>query len=274
MTQKAHKLGMKSTVFYNASGLPNRPENRTTARDLVTLARALYRDFPEDYRYFSTREFAYRGAVFANHNHLMNSFQGMDGIKTGYINASGFNLAASAVRDHRRLIGVVMGGDSARARDNKMAQLLNEAFANRRSTIMVAKAEEPATADETAESTVAEAPAATMSLSPIGRAEASPAAPRKAVGDRSGDQWGIQLGAFTKHAAAEKAAHTALAKLPMARGKVLQIVAPEKTDKEPLYRVRLGNFTKHEADHACSVLHRKHQKCALVAPAAVKMARS
>ena len=115
MTQKARKLGMKNTIFYNASGLPGRPENQTTARDLVTLARALYRDFPQDYHYFSTKEFSWRGATFTNHNHLMNSFQGMDGIKTGYINASGFNLAASAVRDHRRLIGAVGCGGIRRA---------------------------------------------------------------------------------------------------------------------------------------------------------------
>jgi len=88
------------------------------------------------------------------------------------------------------------------------------------------------------------------------------------------DHWSIQLGAFTQHAAAEKAAHVALSKVPMARGKTLQILAPEKTDKERLYRVRLVNFSKREADQACSALHRKHLKCALVAPSAVKLARS
>src|ERR1700730_6325855 len=147
MTQKARKLGMKNTVFHNASGLPD-PLNRTTARDLATLARALYRDFPDHYHYFSTREFVYHGTVHANHNHLMSSFQGMDGIKTGYINASGFNLAASAKRDNRRLIGVVMGGESARTRDAHMAQLLNQAFASKRSGMMVASAEEPAVSED------------------------------------------------------------------------------------------------------------------------------
>jgi D-alanyl-D-alanine carboxypeptidase len=276
MTLKARKLGMKNTVFYNASGLPNRNENRTTARDLATLARALYRDFPKDYHYFATREFTYRGAVFANHNHLMNSFEGMDGIKTGYINASGFNLAASAVRDHRRLIGIVMGGQSAHARDVRMAQLLNEAFANHRDTLMVAKAKEPTSEPE---DTAMAAEAPTMSMSPIGRAEAAPAdAPKLAerpAGERgTSDRWSIQLGAFTQHAAAEKAAHTALAKLPMAHSKTLQILAPEKSDKERLYRVRLVSFSKREADQACSLLHRKRLKCALVAPTSIKLARS
>lgn len=271
MTQKARKLGMKNTVFYNASGLPNRQQNTTTARDLATLARALYRDFPQDYHYFATREFTWHGATFANHNHLMNSFEGMDGIKTGYINASGFNLAASAVRDHRRLIGIVMGGQSARLRDAKMAQLLNDAFANRSARVMVAKAEEPSNADEPAESSPAGR--AVAALSPVGRAEAAPIATRK-MPEPAHEQWGIQLGAFKHHGAAKKAGRAAVAELPAAMGKSLQILAPGKTDKERLYRVRLVNFTKGEADHACSILHRKHQKCALIAPSSVKMARS
>jgi D-alanyl-D-alanine carboxypeptidase len=274
MTQKARKLGMKNTTFYNASGLPSRPENQTTARDLVTLARALYRDFPQDYHYFATREFSWRGATFANHNHLMNSFQGMDGIKTGYINASGFNLAASAVRDHRRLIGIVMGGQSARLRDAKMAQLLNDGFANKFGRVMVAKADEPvqtAAAEEPAPSTPAGR--AVAALSPVGRAEASPVATPK-MAEIPGEQWSIQLGAFSHHGAAEKAAHAATKLLPMAKDKPLQIIAPSKTDKERFYRVRLVNFTKHEADHACSLLHRKHQKCSLVAPTPVKVART
>ena len=278
MTAKAKKLGMKSTVFYNASGLPSRSENRTTARDLATLARALYRDFPEDYRYFSTREFTYRGAVFANHNHLMNSFEGMDGIKTGYINASGFNLAASAVRNHRRLIGVVMGGQSARARDIRMAALLNDAFANRGSHVMVAKAEAPASepADASvADATLADEPA--LSLSPIGRAEAAPASGRKvlaerAPAERNADRWGIQLGAFAQRATAERAAHGPLAKLAVVKGRTLQVIAPDKSEKEQFYRVRLVNLTKHEADKACTLLHRKHQKCTLVAPSALRLA--
>ena len=143
MTQTARAMGMDRTTFHNASGLPN-PFQFTTARDLSTLARRLYVDFPQDYHYFATEEFTYHGVNYANHNHLMNSFAGMDGIKTGFIHASGFNLAASAVRNNRRLIGVVMGGVSARARDVKMASLLNAAFDGRPSPdIMMAGNQQP-----------------------------------------------------------------------------------------------------------------------------------
>jgi D-alanyl-D-alanine carboxypeptidase len=130
MNAEAQALGMTRTNFHNASGLPD-PLQYTTARDLAKLALALYRTFPHEYRYFATEEFDYNGAIYTNHNHLMEAFAGMDGIKTGFINASGFNLAASAVRNNRRLIGVIMGGRTAQSRDMDMAELLDDAFAHR-----------------------------------------------------------------------------------------------------------------------------------------------
>src|SRR5215471_14038607 len=128
MTAKARQLGMTSTVYRNASGLPD-PEQRTTARDVAQLALALYHDFPREYRYFATRQFFFRGRVIPTHNHLLDWYDGADGIKTGYIGASGFNLAASAVRNGHRVIGVVMGGSSAALRDREMASLLDQGFA-------------------------------------------------------------------------------------------------------------------------------------------------
>lgn len=130
MNAEARALGMSRTNFRNASGLPDRFQY-TTARDLSKLALALYRTFPREYAYFATENFTYGGQIYPNHNHLMSAFQGMDGIKTGFINASGFNLAASAVRNNRRLIGVIMGGRTAESRDMEMAELLDDAFARR-----------------------------------------------------------------------------------------------------------------------------------------------
>ena len=128
MTSKARVLGMSSTVFRNASGLPD-PNQVTTAWDMYRLGRALIRDFPRYYSYFSTRRFYYRGQGFDNHNHLMESYSGMDGIKTGFINSSGFNLVASAKRGGHRLIGVVFGGPSAVRRDRHMREILDDGFA-------------------------------------------------------------------------------------------------------------------------------------------------
>jgi D-alanyl-D-alanine carboxypeptidase len=123
MTAKARALGMNGTVFRNASGLPDDGQ-RTTARDMAVLGMALQRRFPHHYAYFSTTQFAYRGKSVAGHNELLKSMRGVDGIKTGYIRASGFNIVTSVARGGRRLIVVVMGGDSARARNAHVAELI------------------------------------------------------------------------------------------------------------------------------------------------------
>jgi D-alanyl-D-alanine carboxypeptidase len=127
MTTQARRLGMSRTTFRNASGLPHE-DQRTTARDLSILAMSLIKNHPQHYRYFSRQRFVYGKRTLGNHNRMLASYTGMDGIKTGYTNASGFNLAASAVRKGRRLVAVVMGGNSAPARDVRMAKLLDRGF--------------------------------------------------------------------------------------------------------------------------------------------------
>ena len=127
MTRRAHEIGMKSTTFVNASGLHN-PRQKTTARDMVQLGRYMLMRYPHYYRYFSTKQFTYRGQTYGNHNRLMSSYDGMDGIKTGYINASGFNLLASAKQDGRRLIGVVFGGRTTATRNAHMREILDAGF--------------------------------------------------------------------------------------------------------------------------------------------------
>lgn len=127
MTATAHRLGMMNTVFRNASGLPN-PDHTTTARDIATLSRAMLRDFPDLYPVFSKVQYRYRGLGIENHNHLLRTMPGVDGIKTGFTNAAGFTLAASAVRGDRRLIAVVLGGPSRLGRDDNVEDLLNIGF--------------------------------------------------------------------------------------------------------------------------------------------------
>ncbi len=124
MTGKARALGMSHTVYLNASGLPN-PGQITTARDQALLGRAIQDRFPKYYRYFSTLSFTYKGHAMRNHNKLLGSMDGIDGIKTGYVNASGFNLLASLRRNNRHLVAVVMGGRSGKSRDARMRELLN-----------------------------------------------------------------------------------------------------------------------------------------------------
>ena len=123
MTAKARALGMKNTTYYNASGLPH-DEQYTTARDQAQLGRAIFERFPSYYRYFSTRSFDFRGKSMRNHTHLLGQVEGVDGIKTGYVNASGFNIVTSAARAGKRVIAVVFGGRTASARDAKVTSLI------------------------------------------------------------------------------------------------------------------------------------------------------
>ncbi len=127
MTKTAKQLGMKQTVFKNASGLPNSAQ-LTTARDMAILARALMSRFPDYYEFFNTQSFRYNGRTYQTHNRVLKNYPGADGLKTGYTRASGYNLATSVERNGHRLIGIVLGGKSARSRDAQMMALLDEGF--------------------------------------------------------------------------------------------------------------------------------------------------
>ena len=141
MTRKAQTLGMSRTIYKNASGLPDSAQV-TTARDQSTLGRAVQERFPRYYKYFSIRTFTFRGQSIGNHNHLLGRVEGVDGIKTGYVSASGFNLVTSVHRGNRYLVAVVMGGSSAGSRDAKMRDLISEKIAQasvKRTAPMVAE---------------------------------------------------------------------------------------------------------------------------------------
>ncbi|HVY42186.1 MAG TPA: serine hydrolase [Hyphomicrobiaceae bacterium] len=154
MTQKARALGMSATVFKNPHGLPD-PDQVTTARDMVTLALHLYDDFPRYYPLFSIRAFHYGGKSFRNHNTLLGSFEGVDGIKTGYTAASGFNIVTSVRRDGKHVVGVVFGGSSAASRNVLMRALLRRSIAEAstvktRKPVLVARAAERRSAERQA----------------------------------------------------------------------------------------------------------------------------
>ncbi len=127
MTLRARALGMSRTTFRNASGLPD-PDQVTTARDLALLARHIVQDYPVEYRYFSTPYFSFHGRYIPNHDRMLQSYPGADGLKTGYTDASGCNLVTSALNGNVRLIGVVLGASNGGERDNHMASLLDAGF--------------------------------------------------------------------------------------------------------------------------------------------------
>jgi len=270
MTAKARKLGMASTRFQNPHGLPNAGQV-TTARDLSVLAIALQRDHGEFYHYFSTPSLRFGGRVLPNHNRLMARYPGMDGLKTGYTNASGFNLAASARRDGRRLVAVVMGGKTAAWRDNRMESLLNAAFGvGSAGSALIASAEpEAKPAAKTARSstkktTVAKAAPKTTKKAPVQVAKASTKTKAKppvqiAEGDsdvanaKASGGWAIQVGAYNDR----KAGQAALAKLTGIAG--TPKLVPSSNGK--VYRARFVGLSQEAARSACAKLEKKGTDC-------------
>ncbi len=299
MNRKAVAIGMNSTYFTNACGLHN-AKQVTTARDMARLGRALIYDYPRYYRYFSMQNFSYKGNIYANHNHLMETYRGMDGIKTGYIVPSGFNLVASAKRGDRRLIGVVFGGRSAKSRDAQMASLLDSGFA-RPSTVAVANAA-PAQKPVVAATNTATGDAARWGeLAPmlqnkavanvIGQgdidpivisrldpsrssADSVPAKPDAPMltspaalpkGSETRD-WSIQIGAFNSRVKTDEALQAAQRNLSPALGHGVAMIAPLQTTQGWVFRGRLGGFTKQEAAQACGAL----SHCIAVSPNATQ----
>lgn len=287
MTQKARQLGMSSTVFRNASGLPN-SEQVTTARDLAKLANALMRDYPHYYAIFSVQSYAYRGRVLTNHNRMLGNYEGSDGLKTGYTVASGFNLVMSAVRDNRRLIGVVMGGTSAAQRDRTMAALMDRGFSLAQAMQLSpwTSLRKPASARYTAAqfdpgSSFAEAyrPPATppQQVSPKYAGFVPPAPPTPAAATAFSaarpattpapapdlptlGSWVIQVGSFSEPQAAQAALERATAALPDARS-ASAIVDEVQMANRVFHRARLINLSQDQAVEGCKRLEKRKVYC-------------
>ncbi len=263
MTAKARELGMRSTTFRNASGLPNSGQV-STARDMATLSIRLMQDFPQYYDYFQTRNFAYKGKRYNNHNRLLKRYDGADGIKTGYIRASGFNLAASVVRNGRRVVAVVFGGRTSRSRDDHMVELLDRSFVQLASWGVPEPDRLPprnpmrpsiSLALATGEGTQ-ERSASDSGLGLVSRAEAA----------RSSDAgWTVQVGAFGRYDQAQLAAAAAAMRVPDILNGAQVAVQPTAHRGDTLFRARLtGLQSRTTAVEACRRLERQHSTPCLV----------
>lgn len=327
LTRKARQLGMKNTVFKNASGLPHR-DQVTTARDMATMFRALQRHFPSYYRYFKHKQFVFRGQKHRAHTRLLGKCRGVDGVKTGFINASGFNLVSSAIRNNVRIFAVVMGGNTGAWRDKRIENLINQSFPkafdlnkNRlrqrsipeQRQMLWANFEPPhkplhlapkpsakqlkQTVDEAIEAieqvdvgmdaliaqSIAEAPKSTeapetpmesvsmTSVAPEGgeNVEVVEGLPSRhdalllsniianesyddddVEGAKKADKgWAAQFGAFATEADAQSKADLLVSLIPNLPGKIS--VTPALNRRTPLYRARLVNVTKSEAESVC-----------------------
>lgn len=268
MTRKARALGMSRTTFRNASGLPH-SKQRSTARDMARLGIAMRRDFPHYYHYFKTRSFSWKGRKFGNHNKLLSSYSGTDGIKTGFINASGFNLVASVERRGTRLIGVVFGGRTGRTRDAHMKQILDASFKRVKPTEIrnqLVSAGQAKRASVPMPKTLPSAPPKRLRVrSNIELANAAnetdylDATPVVATGAKT--VWSVQIGSFAKranaHRAAVRARRTADSVLSMTPARLTLVTRGDM----PLWRVRFHNLDEIEARSACAALFADGSPC-------------
>ncbi|WP_458095143.1 D-alanyl-D-alanine carboxypeptidase family protein [Roseomonas sp. WA12] len=260
MTRKARAISMSRTTFRNASGLPDRAQV-TTARDIALLSRRLIRDFPERYAYFSASGFDWRGRYIGGHNRLLTTYEGADGIKTGYIDASGYNLAASAVRDGRRLVAVMFGGATGTARDAHVMALLDHGFetvnpaAGR--TMMAARG---------GLRLVGLAQAAPPLRPPVPRVvpqrqvvahTAAPHTSRPTATGASAHGWSVQLGAYTGRVAAQ-----AVARRAASRGGAVQ-VRRVRVRSSWLWRARVVGLAHQQARRVCRAVR---SECVVISP--------
>ena len=225
MTKYARELGMSNTTFKNASGLPNRAQ-LTSVRDISILSHALISNFPEKYKLFKKEKFTYKGKVYKTHNRLMQSYEGADGIKTGYIRASGFQLAFSAVRDNKRLIGVIFGGDTGNQRDKSLKIIMDKEFAELG----------------------------------INNKEKKRIVKKESKKNKS-DAYSIVVGTFKYRNNAEKQIKLIKRKYPKTTNKKKSIVVLIKVSGKQLYESRFENFSKKDAYTACNRLKKYNRDC-------------
>ena len=252
MTRKAKKLGMTRTTFRNASGLPNRGQ-LSTARDMATLGIAIRKNHPKFFKLFKTKSFIYKGIKYTNHNNLLGSYSGTDGIKTGYTNASGFNLVASVERNGQRIIGVVFGGKKARSRDKHMVTLLNKYFKTTLSKPLVRIAKPSELPKTRPKIVLAEKNIKNFRIPP------------KIINNIEED-WFIQIGAFKNRLNAHKAARNArnvvpeqLGNLPASLSKITK--SSTNNNLQYLWRVRFVELAENQARSVCAELWTSGLSC-------------
>ena len=257
MTRKAKKLGMTRTTFRNASGLPNRGQ-LSTARDMATLGIAIRKNHPKFFKLFKTKSFIYKGIKYTNHNNLLGSYSGTDGIKTGYTNASGFNLVASVERNGQRIIGVVFGGKKARSRDKHMVTLLNKYFKTSLSKPLVRIAK-PSELPKIR-------PKIVMAEKNIKNFKIPHKITNNIIPNNVEEDWFIQIGAFKNRLNAHKAARNArnivpeqLGNLPASLSKITK--SSTNNNLQYLWRVRFVELAENQARSVCAELWTSGLSC-------------
>jgi D-alanyl-D-alanine carboxypeptidase len=273
MTLRAQELGMVNTRFVNANGLPD-SRQISTARDIALMSRAVMRDYPQYYSYFGTQQFTFRSRTIKNHNGLLGKMPGVDGLKTGYTNASGYNLAASAVRGGRRLIAVVLGGSSTAARDNNVEDLLVTGFdvlARRDRGEKITLAQnlfEPEPQGQIMRPSIGQGDGEQDGLqialvnnpTPVRTLPKPVATPAKAV--KAKGAYRVQVGAFKSQTLAKQQINLSAKKF----AKVFDDAATSVESAGGSFRAQFVGLSADQASKACSTLKAARQVCLIISP--------
>lgn len=264
MTNTARKLGMKHTTFKNASGLPNSAQ-KSTARDMATLAMAVYHHFPQYYKWFSAQSFKYQGRTVTGHNHLLQTFAGADGMKTGYTAASGYNIVTSAHRNNKRVIAVTMGHKYWNERDKKAALMMDKGLhalknsnkidiAALNSAINGKNAVKVARLAKTHNTPVPTTKKTTNSVS---------AAPKVAA--VANGRYAVQVGSFSNYKRAKN--YAASVKNNLAKKFAVHDIAVEKIEAAngTMYRSKVVGLAKSDAAKICANMKRQKKSCFVTA---------
>ena len=235
MTAKARKLGMSRTTFRNASGLPHRGQ-MSTAKDMAVLTRAIITHFPKYYHLFSRQAFTFQGRTYRTHNKVLKTFRGAEGMKTGYIRASGYNLVTTAKRNGKRIIGVVFGSNTSRARNHHMKQLLTRAFKAKKST-------KPRVIYKT-------------------KIKKIKSDKKNALAPNNKRIWGVQVGAFYNRKPALNLAKKISSKYSkVLKGGYVRVMPLRNSRNRILYRARIIGIGKRNAYRTCIVLKKYRKPC-------------
>ena len=254
MTERAYRLGMSRSIFKNASGLPNRSQI-STARDMAILSIALRRDFPKYFKYFKTKKFFFRGRAHRNHNKLLRRLPGTDGIKTGYIRASGFNIAVSVKYKNRRLVGTFFGGRTGSRRDRHAIKIFKRVF------LMLDEMDKTKRRNRIA---IQGNPPRTVSSSSLTRhSMQSKRIVRSAEREMVHSSWSLQVGAFDKFSTAHLEASKA-SKIVSGLGRTRISIKSNNRRGRRIYRARLIGLPKLKAKKACQFLKQRKIDCLVV----------
>jgi len=287
MTAKTYRIGMTGTIFRNASGLPHFQQT-TTARDMAKLSARLMKDFPQYYYYFSTPSFNFRGTTYNSHNRLVRNVHGVDGLKTGFIRASGFNIATSAKRNNRRVIVVVMGGQTASLRDQQVSQLLEysfngSSFAQFVTNDAIARSMAVATRPVSTKysdtkkkiPTILSQSSNNKKVKPIRTKKfiesqkaiqaktktSKPAAKVAVLKNDKSRRWEVQIGSYAQQEKAQAQAKAAKRWVP---GSV--VISEIAVSNRKVYRARLVGLQETQAREGCQSLSRQGIECLVVRP--------